>query len=319
MISKNMFDSGWRFFVALEDSSEEIDFIYNVFTNLMLADSTDKIRELAQELGPKVSDFYNDILLDEKLFELLKEVYSKRSQLNLSVEDDRLLDRMYSDFQRRGALLDKTKKQRLREIDQELAKLHPRFGDNVLKATNEFQLWVTEPNELAGLPDDFREAAMEAAKEQGREAQWLLTLHAPSFMPVMKYAENRAIREKLWRAYNARAFTGEHDNQPVLTKIIRLMFEKSQLLGYKNYAHFALEKRMAETPERVNEFLDRLLNASKPIAEKEVQEVQQLADTLGGPHPLQPWDFSFYAERLKEQKYSFDEESLRPSSRSTSW
>jgi peptidyl-dipeptidase Dcp len=298
--------------VGLEDASEDVDFIYNVFTNLLLADSTDQTRELAQVLGPKVSDFYNDILLDEKLFALLKEVYDQRPQLNLSKEDDRLLDRMYSDFLRRGALLDAEKKIRLRQIDQELAKLHPRFGENVLKATNDFKLWLNDARDLAGLPDSFREAAMEAAKEQGREGQWLITLHAPSYLPVMKFSTDRALREKLWRAYNSRAFGGTYDNQVVLKEIVRLMFEKAQLLGFKDYAHFALEKRMAETPERVNEFLGRLLAASKPLAEKELKEVEHLALALGGPAPLQPWDFTFYAEKLKEQRYSFDEESLRP-------
>lgn len=298
--------------VGLEDSSEDVDFIYNVFTNLMLADSTDQIRELAQVLGPKVSDFYNDILLDEKLFALLKEVYKKRASLNLSTEQDRLLDRMYSDFQRRGALLDESKKTRLREIDQDLAKLYPKFGENVLKATNEFKLWIKDPNELAGLPDSFREAALEAAKENGRENEWLLTLHAPSYLPVMKFADNRKLRETMWRTYNSRAFGGAFDNQPVALKIVQLMHEKVNLLGYKSYAHFALEKRMAETPERVNEFLDRLLKASKPVAEKEVHEVQHLANSLGGPAQLQPWDFTYYSEKLKEMRYSFDEESLRP-------
>jgi peptidyl-dipeptidase Dcp len=298
--------------VGLEDASEDVDFIYNVFTNLMLADSTDQIRELAQTLGPKISDFYNDILLDEKLFAALKQVYDARTQAPLSTEDDRLLDRMFSDFQRRGALLSPEKKQRLREIDQELAKLHPKFGENVLKATNEFKHWIQDEKQLAGLPDSFREAAMEAAKDLGRDGEWLLTLHAPSYMPVMKFAEDRALREKMWRAYNARAYQGAFDNQPVLKKITALMHEKAVMLGYRDYAHFALEKRMAETPERVKEFLDRLLKASKPVAEKEIKEVEKLAHTWNGPEELQPWDFAFYAEKLKEQKYAFDEESLRP-------
>jgi peptidyl-dipeptidase Dcp len=298
--------------IGLEDASENVDFIYNVFTNLMLADSTDQIRELAQILGPKMSDFYNDILLDEKLFALLKEVFDQRPKLNLSVEQDRLLDRMYSDFLRRGALLNAEQKTQLRAIDQELAKLYPRFGENVLKATNEFKLWITDPKDMAGLPESFREAALEAAMEQGRDAQWLITLHSPSYLPVMKFSSDRVLREKLWRAYNARAFGGDNDNQTVLLDIVRLMHEKSELLGFKSYAHFALEKRMAETPERVNEFLHRILTASKPVAEKEVKEVEKLSRTLSGPETLQPWDFSFYSEKLKEQRYSFDEESLRP-------
>jgi peptidyl-dipeptidase Dcp len=297
--------------IALEDTSEDVDFIYNVFTNLMLADSTDKIRELAQVLGPKVSDFYNDILLDAELFAKLKKVYEGRAALHLSVEDDRLVDRMYSDFQRRGALLGEQGKNRLREIDQELSKLHPKFSENVLKATNEFQHWVTDPKELAGLPDSFREAAMEAAKEQGRDGQWLITLHAPSYGPVMKFSDNRDLREKLWRSYNKRAFGGSHDNQSVLLKIVSLLQEKAELLGFQSYAHFALEKRMAETPERVIEFLERLFKASKPVAEKEVGEVQNLSQALSGPKEIQPWDFTYYAEKLKEQRYAFDEETLR--------
>ncbi len=298
--------------VGLEDSSEDVDFIYNVFTNLMLADSTEKIRELAQVLGPKVSDFYNDILLDENLFAKLKEIYDQRLRLNLTVEEDRLLDRMYSDFQRRGSLLDAKKKQLLREIDQKLAKLHPRFGENVLKATNDFKVWITDANELAGLPESFREAALEAAKENGREGQWLLTLHAPSYAPVVKYSDVRELREKLWRAYNTRAFQGPLDNQQILLEIVQLMQEKARLLGYPSYAQFALEKRMAERPERVSEFLTKLLEAAKPVAEREIAEVQKMARSLGGPSQIQPWDFTYYSEKLKERRYSFDEESLRP-------
>lgn len=298
--------------VGLEDSSEDVDFIYNVFTNLMLADSTDKIREMAQVLGPKVSDFYNDILLDETLFARLKEVYDQRARLNLTVEEDRLLDRMYSDFQRRGASLSAEKKQRLREIDQKLAKLHPRFGENVLKATNEFKLWISDPKEMAGLPESFREAALESAREHGREDAWLLTLHAPSYSPVLKYADQRDLREKVWRAYNTRAFQGPLDNQQILLDIVQLMQEKANLLGYPTYAHFALEKRMAETPERVSDFLNRLLQSAKPVAEKEYADVQKLARSLGGPAQIQPWDLTYYAEKLKESRYEFDEESLRP-------
>lgn len=299
--------------VGLEDASEDVDFIYNIFTDLMLADSTDKIRELAQSLGPKVSDFYNDILLDGALFAKLKEIYDKRASLGLNIEDDRLLDRMYTDFQRRGALLSADKKNRLREIDQELAKLHPRFGENVLKSTNEFRLWVTDPAELAGLPESFKEAAREAAKDTGESRDgWLLTLHAPSYLPVQKFADRRELREKIWRAYNTRAFGDANDNQAVLVRIVELMQVKSHLLGYKDYAHFALEKRMAETPEQVHSFLDRLLTAARPVAEREIQAVQKLADELGGPSPLQPWDFAYYAEKLKESRYSYDEEMLRP-------
>jgi peptidyl-dipeptidase Dcp len=298
--------------VGLEDATEDVDFIYNVFTNLMLADSTEKVRELAQILGPKISDFYNDILLDPEIFAKLKQVYDQRASLALSTEDDRLLDRMFSDFQRRGALLNPEQKARLREIDQELARIYPKFGENVLKSTNEFKHWIDDPKELLGLPDSFREAAFEAAKENGRDGQWLITLNAPSYLPVMKFAEIRALREKVWRAFNERAFGGKYDNQKHATTIVRLMHEKSNLLGFKSYAHFALEKRMAETPELVMEFLNRLLDAAKPFAEKEVKAVQQLASSLGGPSELQPWDFTFYAEKLKEQRYDFDEETLRP-------
>ena len=190
--------------VGLEDSTEDVDFIYNVFTNLMLADSTDTIRELAQVLGPKVSDFYNDILLDEALFAKLKEVYDQREKLALNVEDDRLLDRMYSDFQRRGALLSAEKKKQLREIDQELARLHPKFGENVLKSTNDFKLWITDPADLSGLPESFKEAALEAARENGREGQWLVTLHAPSVLPVQKFADKRSLRGRVARFQCAR-------------------------------------------------------------------------------------------------------------------
>lgn len=298
--------------VGLEECGEELDFIYNVFSNLLIAESNDELQNLAQVLGPRVADFYNEILLDSDIFKKIEDVYQKRSTLDLDTEQTMLVERLYSDFERRGAKLPEEKKKRLKEIDQKLAGLHPNFGQNVLKAMNAFELYIQNEDELAGLPESVKESLATAATEKGHDGQWLITLHAPSYVPVMKYADNRELREKLWRAYGARAFGGEYDNQKNILELVGLNAEKMKLLGYESFARFAIEKRMAETPEAATEFMKRLLKVSKPVALKEVTEVQKFADESGGPNPIQRWDFAYYSEKLKARKYAFEEEELRP-------
>jgi peptidyl-dipeptidase Dcp len=295
--------------IGLEECGEEIEFVYNAFSNLLLTDSSAELQRLAQIMAPTVSDFYNDILLDEVIFQKVDEVFNKRKELSLTAEEKMLLEKTHADFSRQGAKLDSSQKKALKEIDQKLAVLRPNFRQNVLKANNAFELWITDKKDLSGLPDSAIEAAEMAAQETG---QWLITLHAPSYIPFMKYSDNRELREKLWRAYTSRAFGGEFDNQKNILEILRLTKEKMTLLGYENFAQFSIEKRMAETTQAAGEFLRRLLKASRPAALSEVAEIQKFATSLGGPDSLQPWDFSYYSEKLKAKKYDYEEESLRP-------
>ena len=299
-------------FRGLESCTEEMEFVFSLFSNLLLAHGNDELQKLSVELGPKVSAFANDILLDADVFARVSEVYKNRNSLGLGKEQMRLVDKVFRDFERSGAGLPADKKARLRAIDDRWSQLSPKFRENVLRSTNMFELWLDDEKDLAGLPPTQKTAAREAAAEKGQPTRWLITLQYPSFGPFLKFADNRGLREKVYRASQSRAFGGEFDNQPVVQEIVSLAQEKAQLLGAKSYAHYALQLRMAETPEQVMSFLQRLHSASFTAAQREVKEVEALAQELGGPSPLQQWDFSYYSEKLKEKRYAFDDESLRP-------
>lgn len=303
------FDNTFR---GLEACTEEMEFVYIAFHNLLSAHTSDELQKLAVELGPKVASFANDILLDADVFARVSEVYKDRHSLGLDKEQIQLVEKVYRDFQRSGAALSDAAKARVREIDARLSQLQPRFRENVLKSTNAFELWIDNAADLAGLPEGQRTAAREAATEKNQPGKWLFTLQQPSYQPFMMHAQNRALREKMYRAHSARALGGEFDNRPVLLEIANLEKEKAALLGFSSYAHYALQVRMAETPEQVMSFIERLISVCRPAAQREIAEVQTMADEMNGPRPIQPWDFLYYAERLKEKLYAFDEEQLRP-------
>lgn len=303
------FDNTFR---GLEAATEELAFVFILFNNLLSAHTNDELQALSSELGPKVASFDNDILLDPELFAQVRQVYNDRKKLALSLEQIQLVEKTYRDFERSGAGLNEEQKKRLRAIDEKLSQLTPRFRDNALKATNDFEMWIDKEEDLRGLPATARTMAKEAATEKGQPGKWLFTLHMPYFFPFMRFSDRRELREKMLVAYSSRSFGGKYDNQDVVIEMVNLQKEKAQLLGSPNYAAYALQLRMAETPETVNTFLSRLLAAAKPAAENEVKEVQKLASEMGGPSPIQAWDFAYYSEKLKEKKYSFDEEMLRP-------
>lgn len=304
--------ASYKTMLALEAATEESDFIWLTFNNLLVAHSDDDLRALSQVLGPIAAAFGNDILLDEQLFAKVKEVYEQRDKLGLNAEQKYLVEKTYKGFQRNGATLNPEQKQRWRAIDERLSQLFPKFQENVLRATNEFEMWITDEKDLSGLPEGARIAARDAAKAKGRPDQWLFNLQGPSYLAFMRYADSRPLREKLYRAYLSRAVNGSIDNRPVIVEMVRLMTEKSQLIGHRSFADYALELRMAETPTQVSKFLKRIYDVVKPVAEKEVAEVTRFARELGGPERVEAWDFSYYSEKLKEKLYSFDEESLRP-------
>ncbi len=297
--------------VALETAGEDVDLVATTFYNLLHAHTNDRLQQLAQEIGPLMAAHASDVLLDGKLFARIRSVWENRAKLNLNVEESKLLEKYYLDFARNGALLAEAEKAELRQIDQESSSLAPRFDENVLKATNHFSLHLTSSEEVAGLPEILLNAAAHAAKEKNLTG-WLFTLHMPSYIPFMQFASHRPSREKMYRAYGSRAFHDDYDNQKLILKILELRERRARLLGYKNHADFILERRMAESTNRVLQFLARIENASLPKAHDEMKEIVEFAKTRGAPMPFQAWDFSYWAERLKEQKFKFSQDDLRP-------
>lgn len=298
---------------ALEFSGQQLDRISSVFFNLNSAETNEEIQKIAQEISPLLSEFGNDITLNEALFKRIKSVYEKKDSLNLSVEENTLLDKRYKSFSRNGANLSEDKKKRLREIDAESSKLKLKFGENILAETNKYEKHITNENDLDGLPEGAKEAAAQLAKSKAKEEGWLLTLDYPSYIPFMKYAANRELRKELSMAFGSKSFKGDAlDNQENVLKIAKLRHERANLLGYKTHAHFVLEERMAETPEKVHSFLNEILEKAKPAAEREFKQLEDFAKELDGIDQLQKWDGSFYSEKLKQKLFSLDDEQLKP-------
>lgn len=298
--------------MALEAVSEPVDKVATVYGNLEVAHGDEALQALAKDFYPKLSSFSSDVSLDPKVFARVKAVYDSRASLKLNAEQARLLEKTYLGFVRNGALLGETEKERIRAIDQELSVLGPKFSENVLKAMNKFELWLTDRADLDGLPEGTVEAFAAAAEAKGKPGQWLVTLQYPSYVPFMTYSKVRALREKLWRAFASRAYLDEFDNQQNILKIVQLRHERARLLGYKTHADYVLAERMAKDPSTVRSFLDRLLKASKEAARRDLEEVKQYAKDTDKLGDFKPWDFNFYSEKLKEAKYAFNEEDLRP-------
>ncbi|RZW56171.1 MAG: M3 family peptidase [Flavobacteriaceae bacterium] len=297
---------------ALDFSGSELDRITSIFYNLNSAETNDEIQAIAQEVSPLLSEFSNDIRLNQDLFARVQQVYEKKDSLRLSEEQKTLLRKKYKSFARNGANLADDKKSVLREIDKKLSRLSLTFGENVLAETNAFELHVTSEKDLDGLPEGTIEAANQLAESKQKEG-WIFTLDYPSYIPFMTYAKNRALRKKLALAFGAKGFQGnKFDNQKNIIQIATLRHERANLLGYKTHAHFVLEERMAETPEAVFSFLNDLLLKAKPAAEKEFTNLQEFAKDLDGIETLQKWDSAYYSEKLKQKLFNLDDEKLKP-------
>jgi peptidyl-dipeptidase Dcp len=299
--------------IALERSGELLDRISSIFFNLNAAETNPEIQQLAKEISPLLTAYANDIVLDEVLFSRINQVYLSKNHLHLSVEQSTLLDKTYKSFIRNGARLNEKDKSRLREIDSQLAQLALVFGEHVLHETNNYQLQITNPADLKGLPESQVEAAAQAAREQGKEDSWLFTLHFPSYIPFMTYAENRELRRQMYLAYASRGCKNNtDDNQRIVLDIVKLRHERATLLGFKTHADFVLQERMAETPKKVHHFLQDLLVHAKPVAKAELQELAQYAELTQESNKFQRWDLSFYSEKFKKEKYNVDDEILKP-------
>ncbi|MBT8210743.1 MAG: M3 family metallopeptidase [Eudoraea sp.] len=297
---------------ALEYSGQHLDRLSSLFFNLNSANTTETIQALAQEISPMLAEFSNDITLNTKLFNRVKSVYDSRKELNLNPEQHTLLDKKYKHFTRNGANLSDAKKKKLREIDTALAKLKLSFGENVLAETNKYELQLTRESDLEGLPESVIEGARLLAESRKKEG-WVFTLDYPSYLPFMKYAQNRELRKQLYLAFASKGFHGDTlDNTDLVLQIARLRFERAKLLGYPTHAHFVLEERMADTPEKVMEFLNELLDKANPAAIREFQELQDFAKSTGGIDQLEKWDSAFYSEKLKQKLFDLDDEQLKP-------
>ncbi len=296
---------------ALERSGERVNLIAAIFYNLHSAETNEVLERDAQEIAPLLSAYGNDILLDEVLFARVAAVHAARPALESEAE--RLLEKTYRTFVRNGANLSDEDKQRLRALDEELSRLSLTFGQHVLQDTNAYELRLTDEADLAGLPESVRQAAAQAAADKGYAGEWLFTLHQPSYLPFMKYADRRDLRERFYRAFAARGFRGDaYDNRQLVQRIAARRHERAQLLGYATHADFVLEERMAQTPARVTEFLDDLLQPALPAAHRELDELTAFARQRGGPDTLERWDFAYYAEQLRKEKFNLDDEALRP-------
>ncbi|MDE7377564.1 MAG: M3 family metallopeptidase [Paraprevotella sp.] len=285
--------------------------VSNVFFNLLNAETNDEMDRLAQKLSPILTEHANNIMLNEKLFARIKAVYEHHREL--SPEEQMLLEKTYEGFIRNGANLSEEDKKKFRAISTELGQLTLQFSQNNLKETNNFQLHITDAGDLAGLPDSSIEAARMAAQEKGMEG-WLITLHAPSYTPFMTYADNRELRRQLYMARNTICtHDNEYNNVEIVKRIVNLRRERAQLLGYRTHADYVLKKRMAGSSENVYRLLDQLLEAYMPTARTEVADIEALARrTEGDDFTLEPWDFSYYAHKLRMERYNIDAEMLRP-------
>lgn len=297
---------------ALSYAGDQLSKVSSIFYNVNHAETDATMQQIARDVSPMVTDFYNDILFNEKLFRRVEYVSENTDKEKLTPEQNMLLRKTYKSFVRNGANLPLKEKEQLREISRELSELSLKFNDNLLAETNNWTLHLTDEKDLAGLPPSAIDTAFQAAKDKNLEG-WLITLHAPSFMPFMRYSDLRHLRERVFRAYTTRACKNDdHNNTKILTRIANLRLKRANLLGYKTHAQFVLEETMAKSPEKVNGFLQQLSDAALPIARNELAEVQQFAASLGFDDEIKPWDWAYYAEKLRKQRYDFDEELTRP-------
>lgn len=295
--------------LKIETAPEVVNRVSSIFFNLLGTNSDEELQALARELSPELASFASDLLLDDAIFARVKAVWDSRDALKLAGEELRLTDKTYKDFARNGALLPADKKAKLRALDQELSKLSPEFSDNVLKATNDYQLILKSKADLDGLPASTIDSLREAAEGKGLKGQWLVTLHGPDYVAFMTYSNRRDLRETLWRAAGSRAI---NENPKVIERIVGLRHERAVLLGYPSHAEFVLEERMASTPKVVTSFLETLLAKAMPAARRDLEEVRKHKEEATKDATFHPWDYTYWSERLKMKLHNLDEEQLRP-------
>lgn len=298
---------------AVDYSGELLTKVSNVFNNLHSAHTNDTLQQIAREMAPLLAKNRDDIFLNDRLFQRIKIIYERQDSLALSTEQKMLLKKYYQNFVRGGANLDNIRKEELREINKQLSELALQFGENVLKEDNAFTLSITDQHDLAGLPPNVVTAAADAAREQNKEGQWIFTLHKPSLIPFLQYSGKRDMREKMFKAYINRGNNNDQlDNKSILARIVNLRIKKARLLGYQTYADFVLAENMAQNPQNVYALLNEIWTPALARAKKEAMALQEMIQKEGQTFKLQPWDWWYYTEKLRKEKYALDEELLRP-------
>jgi peptidyl-dipeptidase Dcp len=299
--------------VAKNNSGELLTNVSSVFSNTSSAVTNDEIQKISKEIAPLLSAHRDNIALNEKLFEKVKTVYDQKDELNLNIEQQMLLDKIYKNFVRGGANLTGVEKDKFREINKELSILTVQFGENLLAESNDFQLIIENNEDLAGLPQYVVAMGADDAKAAGLEGKWLFTLNKPSLIPFIQYADKRELREKIFNGYINRANNdNDKDNKAIAAKIASLRVERANLLGYETHAHYVLDNNMAKTPENVYELIDKVWEAALPMAKQETIELQKMINAEGGGFQLEAWDWWYYTEKLRKQKYDLDDEQLKP-------
>ncbi len=298
---------------ALENAGNDISKVSKVLFHLNSAEKTPEIQQVVKEVTPLLTEYRNDISLNNKLFKRVKQVWDMRNTLQLSKEEEMLLEKSYKSFARNGANLKKKEQEQLRAINKKLSDLSINFSENVLNATNEYQLHITDEKDLSGLPDFVKESSALAAKKKSLEG-WVFTLQAPSYGPFIKYADNRQLREEIYKAFSTRAAMGDqYDNSNNIYEIASLRHQKAQLLGYKTWAEYILEERMANSEKIVLDFLHNVRQKAEPVAKREIQDLLTFAKKEGFEgQQLERWDQSYYAEKLMKEKFSINDEVLKP-------
>jgi peptidyl-dipeptidase Dcp len=295
---------------ALEAADEGVDRISSVFYHLLHVQSSEDLQQLARELPPLLSGFHNDVMMNAALFERLRQVEADNK--DLSPEQQQMLEDLMSAFRRNGASLSEDGQKRLREIDQELSTCAPQFAEHVLKATQSHACWIQDPDVVAPLPESAKQVAKEAAAKEGRPQEWKFTLDAPSFLAFMTYIEEEDLRKDMWMAYTTRCVEGEFENQSLIRSILRLRHARAQLLGYQDHTHYTLEQRMVKDRQTLNSFYDRLTPVVMPAARADLNQLSQFKAESGTDSVVHPWDVAFLTEKLRQQKFDFRQEDVRP-------
>ncbi|MCD4729756.1 MAG: peptidase M3, partial [Bacteroidales bacterium] len=299
--------------VARDLSGELLTNVSSVFFNTSSAVTNEDIQKISKEVAPLLSAHRDNIALNEKLFEKVKIVYEQKENLELNTEQKMLLDKTYKSFVRGGANLAGDEKTKFRGINKELSILTVQFGENLLAETNDFQLVIDNKDDLSGLPQYVIDMGADDANAAGMEGKWLFTLNKPSLIPFLQYADNRELREKIFKAYTNRGNNdNDKDNKAIAAKIASLRVERANLLGYKTHAHYVLDENMAKNPENVYKLMDQVWEAAVPMAKQEAIELQKMIDAEEGGFQLEAWDWWYYTEKLRKQKYDLDDEQLKP-------
>ena len=298
--------------LPLENISPILDRVTNVFYHYDNALSTDEFAQMAEEAIPLLNEASNQINLNPELFKKIKAVYDRRNEMGLTPVQIRVVEKYYKQFAEQGAALPEDKKKELIKVNDELSKLFIQYNKNLLNATNSFFVTVYDPADLAGLPESSIAQAAEEAKARGLDGLWVFTLHAPSRLPVLQYSQNRGLREAIYKGYTSLASYGDNNNYPVIEKIVKLRAEKAKIMGFDNFAQMMTSRVMAGTPEAATNLLLQVFEPAVKRSHEEVADMQAIVDAEGGNFKIAPWDYYYYAEKVKKQKYDLDESEVRP-------